>query len=264
MEKPPVWTRIVKWIIITWSVACISIISILVIDCIAPNIIHIVNDWTQGIRSTQVDGIVWRYSLYDNGVTIRGVKSTCATESITIPKEIKNKPVTCIGDDAFNGCSALKGIVIPNSVTNIANSAFDGCVGLENITIPLKLVGFVRGDTFQVKHIDEGRRKKPIITCVIDLFKGSKLELIPAGMFMMGSPESEKGNCKDEQLHKVKLTKDFWLGKFEIMKSIILEAQTSTHRAHPRIRFQYVFSVAVIGVTLRISAVLHAVTNTRR
>jgi len=51
-----------------------------------------------------------------------------------------------------------------------------------------------------------------------DLGKGIKLEmvLIPAGKFMMGSPESEKSRYRDETQHEVTLTKPFYMGKYEV------------------------------------------------
>ena len=51
--------------------------------------------------------------------------------SITIPNS-----VTSIGDWAFGGCSSLINIEIPNSVTSIGDNAFWGCSGLTSITIP--------------------------------------------------------------------------------------------------------------------------------
>ena len=51
--------------------------------------------------------------------------------SITIPNS-----VTSIGDRAFYGCSSLTSITIPNSVTSIGNSAFSNCTKLTSITIP--------------------------------------------------------------------------------------------------------------------------------
>ena len=44
-----------------------------------------------------------------------------------------------------------------------------------------------------------------------DLGHGVSLEmlLIPAGTFMMGSPESEKGQSNDETQHEVTLTSHF-------------------------------------------------------
>ena len=43
---------------------------------------------------------------------------------------------TTIGDSAFEGCSRLTSITIPNSVTTIGSLAFSGCSSLESITIP--------------------------------------------------------------------------------------------------------------------------------
>ena len=53
---------------------------------------------------------------------------------------------------------------------------------------------------------------------ITDLGKDVKLEmiLIPAGKFVMGSPESEKGRSKDETQHEVTLTKPFYMGKYEV------------------------------------------------
>jgi serine/threonine protein kinase len=45
---------------------------------------------------------------------------------------------------------------------------------------------------------------------------GMKMALIPAGTFNMGSPESELGRFKNEKLHKVTLTKAFYIGKYPV------------------------------------------------
>ncbi|MDY5676547.1 MAG: leucine-rich repeat protein [Eubacteriales bacterium] len=43
---------------------------------------------------------------------------------------------TKISSFAFNNCTSLTSITIPESVTNIGSSAFSGCISLTNITIP--------------------------------------------------------------------------------------------------------------------------------
>ena len=49
---------------------------------------------------------------------------------------------------------------------------------------------------------------------------GMKLKLIPAGEFMMGSPDSEKSRSSDEgPVHRVKITKPFYLGVYEVTQT---------------------------------------------
>ena len=51
--------------------------------------------------------------------------------SVTIPNS-----VTSIGQSAFDGCTGLTSVTIPNSVMSIGNNAFSGCTGLTSVTIP--------------------------------------------------------------------------------------------------------------------------------
>ena len=51
--------------------------------------------------------------------------------SIDIPNS-----VTSIGYSAFAYCTGLTSVTIPNSVTSIEGSAFEGCTGLTSVTIP--------------------------------------------------------------------------------------------------------------------------------
>lgn len=53
-----------------------------------------------------------------------------------IPATIGGVSVTGIGDRAFEGCTGLTGVTIPDSVTSIGGDAFSGCAGLTSLTIP--------------------------------------------------------------------------------------------------------------------------------
>lgn len=48
---------------------------------------------------------------------------------------------------------------------------------------------------------------------------GMKLVLIPKGTFQMGSPESEEGHRKNEVQHDVVISKDYYLGTFEVTQA---------------------------------------------
>jgi formylglycine-generating enzyme required for sulfatase activity len=64
-------------------------------------------------------------------------------------------------------------------------------------------------------------RHKPGTERTVDLGGGVSLVLswCPPGWFMMGSPESEEGRKHDEVRHAVRLTKGFWIGKYEVTES---------------------------------------------
>ena len=86
-----------------------------------------------------VDGIY--YNLISKGNIAEVTKGDNKYEgNITIPSSISvnevEYSVTSIGYKAFEGCSGLTSITIPNSVTSIGVSAFLGCSGLTSITIP--------------------------------------------------------------------------------------------------------------------------------
>ena len=92
-----------------------------------------------------VGGIYYNYLDGNNvEVTYRGSRSSDYsneyTGTIVIPATVyiygTTYNVTSIGDEAFEYCSSLTSVTIPNSVTSIGKWAFDGCSSLTSITIP--------------------------------------------------------------------------------------------------------------------------------
>lgn len=57
-------------------------------------------------------------------------------EDIDVQFEAGVKAVTAIAPKAFEGCTALRRVVLPATVTAIGEMAFTGCTGLETIVIP--------------------------------------------------------------------------------------------------------------------------------
>ena len=81
-------------------------------------------------------------------------------ESIDIPNSVIE-----IGNSAFKGCTSLESIDIPNSVTAIGDSAFNGCTSLESIDIPnsvTEIGGWAFFRCYSLRSIDIPKSVKTI------------------------------------------------------------------------------------------------------
>jgi formylglycine-generating enzyme required for sulfatase activity len=72
-----------------------------------------------------------------------------------------------------------------------------------------------------------------------DEYKTTNLVLrrIPAGTFVMGSPEGEKSRATNETPHRVTLTRDYYIGVFEITQAqweLVMKTNPSAHKGDTR------------------------------
>ena len=91
---------------------------------------------------------------------------------VVIPETVTYNNITYtvagIGTEAFQGCTELTNVVIPNTVSSIGHSAFSGCSSLTDIVIPNSVTS-IRGEAFfgcsslthiqipgSVSHIEDG------------------------------------------------------------------------------------------------------------
>lgn len=73
------------------------------------------------------------YDVNDTGVTIAAYTGTAAY--VSIPSEIDGRPVTAIGEKAFQYSRAVRGVSIPGSVTVIQANAFRECPHLREVNL---------------------------------------------------------------------------------------------------------------------------------
>lgn len=72
-----------------------------------------------------------------------------AFENCTMLTSIKlPQTLTTIGYDAFSGCTALTSLIIPATVTTIKNRAFCECVAIKNVTYPNAVPNGIPQDAF--------------------------------------------------------------------------------------------------------------------
>ena len=107
-----------------------------------------------------------KYRLNEGNDTPEVIKKRGYKGEIIIPDTIVLKKVsynvTSIGESAFEGCSSLTAITIPNSVTSIGVHAFNGCSSLTDINY-----GGTKEQWGEITLDDEWNKKVPakVINC---------------------------------------------------------------------------------------------------
>jgi len=85
---------------------------------------------------TQINAGTKYVSLDLSGSTATSIEDMAFNGCTYLVNVIIPNIVTSIGQHAFADCTSLASIVIPNSVTSIALRAFNGCTSLASVTLP--------------------------------------------------------------------------------------------------------------------------------
>ncbi len=105
--------------------ACVCLVVLAVVLCAVPCFTPLASAESIG-----------DYEYTSSSGTVRITGYTGSGTEITVPSEIDGNPVTAIGTSAFQHCTLLVSVTIPDTVISIGDTAFSGCTALESVTIP--------------------------------------------------------------------------------------------------------------------------------
>jgi hypothetical protein len=77
-----------------------------------------------------------KIAMKANDAMLKNIGTVIKEAGKYVSLDLSGSPLTKILYGAFEGCTPLVGIIIPNSVTSIGQSAFSGCERLTSVTIP--------------------------------------------------------------------------------------------------------------------------------
>jgi len=86
-------------------------------------------------------------TIYFETITGRIIDADTSITAATIPAQINGWYVTSIGESAFEECTSLTSITLPNTITRIESDAFSYCYNLGSINLP-DSVSFIGSDAF--------------------------------------------------------------------------------------------------------------------
>ena len=104
-----------------------------------PNIVNAATTQATETTNTSTGKVVnWSYELDSNNniLNLKCTNISSISGELTIPSTIDGHNVVTIGREAFENCSGLTGITIPDIVTSIGYRAFYNCAGLKSLTLP--------------------------------------------------------------------------------------------------------------------------------
>lgn len=103
---------------------------------------------SQVSSTSRIDVAGFKTVLDDGAVKITGYTAEPEGD-LTIPNELDGYAVTSIGAAAFERCSGLTSVTIPDRVISIGNGAFSCCYDLLSVTIPNSVTS-IGGNAFEV------------------------------------------------------------------------------------------------------------------
>lgn len=143
-------------------------------------------------QTNTINGIDWSYVYAvqpkkDGRVSIWNADSLASDGKSVIPVTTEGSvhvpdgsclwtgrdPVTCIGRNAFKGCSRITRVTLPATITDIGENAFDGCTALKAVVIPSSdILEHINTNAFagatSLEHIYVGKGDKAAFAVLLE------------------------------------------------------------------------------------------------
>lgn len=103
----------------------LSLVTLVCIICCALGFTACTKTPTEGLQFTQTG----------SSCAVSGIGTATDTD-IIIPSEYNSARVTKIADSAFDGCTSIKSVTIPEGVEVIGSYAFQNCTSLKSVKLP--------------------------------------------------------------------------------------------------------------------------------
>ena len=99
---------------------------------------RVAEGWCYFYLYTAIDGIVYGYDPGMQGISVMGYmgEPVDAVIPATVELDGMDSFVVSISNYAFDGCTSLRSIALPETITSIGNWAFHACTSLESVTLP--------------------------------------------------------------------------------------------------------------------------------
>ncbi len=152
----------------------------------SPDITKEINQEITQERMTK--DVNFKYEILENN-TVKITKYLGYAKDVLIPEEIDGCKVTSIGSFAFENCTSLKSIKLPDSITKIGNHAFNNCESLKNVKIgnnvkEIEVCAFANCKS--LKHVSMGNKIERIEAYAFSNCKSLKEVLIPKNITHVG------------------------------------------------------------------------------
>jgi hypothetical protein len=137
----------------------------------------------------------FEYEIGEDG-TVAIERYIGESAEVVIPKEIDGKSVTIIGPAAFEGCTRVTSVILPDTLKHIGGYAFAKCTNLKKIHIPTDCL-VDSFSTFQSSGLEEVMFADQVTVIPMGCFEDTKLTKVVCPPSLISIDHAAFHLCKE-------------------------------------------------------------------